>query len=84
MIKGLDWKSIKEHPQNAEAFAQMKDRPEYLLWHPRYGFAIGTVWHWADGECVGRAPGFHNVSFPFFAEINGPDEATIAKGEEVK
>lgn len=70
----VEWKSVKQHPQNAEELALLRDRPTLLLWSPKYGIQIGVVWHWKDGECTTNAQGHLNCWFPYYAEIKTPED----------
>lgn len=68
----LVWKDIKEHPvYTGDGITQPK---EVLLWNPRYGVALGCVWHWPDGEVRSVARGYLGISFELYADFNTPDE----------
>ena len=68
----LIWQPVSEY-QNTGTGVTVSDEPEVLLWHSRFGTALGKVLRWSDGEVItiGGGTGF---TYTHFALLDTPDE----------
>lgn len=73
----LVWQEVQTDYVNKGTGISVADEPEVLLWHPRWGTAIGKCMIYA-GEAF-TVGGGHGFTYTHFAEFETPRDAGAVK-----
>jgi hypothetical protein len=70
----LVWQEVQADYQNEADGYSVTYEPEVLLWHPRYGTALGKCLRMSDGEVI-TVSAAHGFTYTHFALFDTPRDA---------